>query len=676
MDNPNISANNLLNILRTPGRYIPDGDQNPLANRKENIIFKTGIVMAVDERKQEIFIQIENDGGYALNIPITQPFSGTNSYIAGMPDEGSIVVLGYLESQNKYFPLSYIPNYYAALDGKAVQLWDDKSIKNAGINDYFYRFRQLSKGEVAIASSKGPELYLNDSVNLTSGLGDDFLIKRHAFISTSFNNYEFTTGVWKNSGVIYRNLVKNIDDNIIFKEPSSIGKDSYSLKANRLSGKAAEFYTEYLIEVSDRALKFSPKNDVNSDSGRIEKRSPIAIFSLGNFVGNNSEKTGTYAKNLGISLFVDRNDFDGNFRLYPIAEEDIDVKSMAISFYSPDRRDYEKGAFFGINKEGKFYQYIPGTGVSSEVLSRGSKKEVWDVDEYGNSMDITLKGGLRLKVGKHNKKDPLLADKSLDLSLDGNVSFLYGKNLDSTLYDIYDDKKIITDVYSYNLIHKVEDKERYEVLGTREKRVGGKEIIVVEGIKEETIGADYNLLVTSGMKHNVTDTYTINVSKEKSENLGSSKITITGGKKEVIMNTISSPATDASIIETIMIRGNREFSTNFGNIKEKILKIGSRIFSTEIGNVSFDIKKSGSITLKTKSNSITIKTKAGSMSLESSAQLTAKTKAQAKIEGSLIDLKGKGGMGGIITSKTHKDYITGAFLVGSKTVRASGNIGG
>jgi hypothetical protein len=54
MSNSNITANHLINILRTPGRSIPDGEKNPLANRKESFIFRTGIVTAIDERKQEL----------------------------------------------------------------------------------------------------------------------------------------------------------------------------------------------------------------------------------------------------------------------------------------------------------------------------------------------------------------------------------------------------------------------------------------------------------------------------------------------------------------------------------------------------------------------------------------------------------------------------------------------
>lgn len=102
-----------------------------------------------------------------------------------------------------------------------------------------------------------------------------------------------------------------------------------------------------------------------------------------------------------------------------------------------------------------------------------------------------------------------------------------------------------------------------------------------------------------------------------------------------------------------------------------------RVESPLAGETSLTLDKDGAVVIKAGDNRITIK-KSDLIEIQAAADLKIEVKgnvelkcADCKVDASgNIDL-GTGG-GGVITTKSHKCYFTGAPLVGSQTVKAKG----
>ena len=80
------------------------------------------------------------------------------------------------------------------------------------------------------------------------------------------------------------------------------------------------------------------------------------------------------------------------------------------------------------------------------------------------------------------------------------------------------------------------------------------------------------------------------------------------------------------------------------------------------------------MSLSTKLGQISFKTDSGKATIKATQNININTTkaANVNISGGSINLKGRmGNSGGVITSKTHYDYITGAPLKGSTTVKAT-----
>lgn len=103
------------------------------------------------------------------------------------------------------------------------------------------------------------------------------------------------------------------------------------------------------------------------------------------------------------------------------------------------------------------------------------------------------------------------------------------------------------------------------------------------------------------------------------------------------------------------------------------------------GETSFSLRKDGAVIVETGKTRVSVR-KDGNVEIEGEADLSVKLKGNATIEadGNLevtcadATIKASGNImlgdsgGGVITTESHKCYITGAPLVGSKTVTAKG----
>ena len=666
--------NPLVSMFKMLERNIPPGSKPPLAQRKrEDTTFLVGSVRNVDPDRWAMDVDLFDGQGPRNNISIAQPFAGTSSYMAGMPDKGATVILG--QQKNFLYPIAYLPNYSAATESKTLKLWPD-DILTEDKNVFSYRIKRLKPGELAIGSSGGSEILLNNLLGLVSG-GSSLTIegKTDSIVSTSLTHSLFGAGVWHNEGIIKRNSLtrSNVKDgHYAHDKKLDNQKVIYNLRPGS-NDSHDPYFTEYLLEVEDTALGDIPINDVNAEKNRTY-RNPIAVFSLGNYVGNNSDKPGTYAKVLGIKLFKDVNDDYGDITFTALTGKDYLTKALAVTLFKPERRNSERGAFFGIDKEGHFYQYIPaatggglGQGRSMSIVARGNKKEVWGMDaREGNSWDINLKGGIKWVIGNHNDRDGnTYKGRSIDMRMTGSVYVQAGVDFSKELKDIDNDRKTV-DPYTYKKIERIDGRERIEVNGTRESIIGGGDKLQIGGLKREVVGGAYTLLVGANMGIN-SDSFSESVTKEKQESFGSRKTVILKGSSELIVKSIK-----GDITEEIALFGDKRTKINVGSILESVF-VGSREFKTTSGGYRVNVG-AGDISMNTKAGNVAIGSTIGKVSINGSIGIGIKTSmiSTVSVEGGSINLRGRTfATTGVITSLTHRDYVTGAPLVGSRTVKAT-----
>jgi hypothetical protein len=672
-------------IAPLPGRIYRKGERpSPGIRKKGAVKVCVGNVSSVDTDRMlmKVILTGDRDGDILENIPITQSYAGNASYVAAAPELNSTVVL--IEGPDYTYPVTYIPKYRLGIRQEHAELWDKDKITTNDRNEFFFRFRKLNKGEVSFSSSSGCEIFLGRNVCIGTNNGENIKVRHsdNSIIQTSINNYVFAGGVWSNSGIIQRNSMEELDRTEgSYAEADELpsGRINYNLRPMD-NAAASDYYTEYRIEVEDKAKDDMPGNDVNRIGGEVF-RNPAAIFSMGHYVGNNVRSEDTYGRILKPSLFNDYNDTNGDFFFDVLTGQEPSTLGMAFTLYAPDRRNPESGALFGADKEGHFYHFLPsGTGGgicpgrSMSILAKGSKKEIWGADsKYSNAWDMTLEGGLKWVVDAHGESpDNPYSNLSMDVTTSRGVYFKYG--VDQGLGDLAsfeDDATAIQGINKYKKIEIIGGFERKQVEMSRETIIEGSDFRDITGKQELAIGGSSNTSVGETYNLSVGNSFNEKVSKEKQEGYGSRETTITDGSS--VLNMIpTSPTTRGDIEENILGRGSKSTNIVKGDIAESILTSGSRSFFTVAGDFSVGTLK-GDLSLETVAGKVILKTVAGK--LEAKATLGMKLEASAgtaDLKGMLVKIKGTGGaMGGVITNKSHKDYVTGAPLIGSLSVKAS-----
>jgi hypothetical protein len=663
---------------RLPGRQIAPGERPTLsARQRDDLTFLVGSVISVDEEKLVVAVELFDNLGVLQNVSIAQPFAGTSSFIMGMPEEGSLVVIGF-EGNNKSYIVSYLPNYSNGLENRNVKKWPD-SVFTQDQNEFFYRVKKLLRGQIALGSSSGIELFLGDYFQLDDRIGNRLVLRSDegAIINTACNNSFFSSGVWLNTGLIKRNSIdfSDIEDiPHVYRENYLNGRYGYVLRPGGSDSAVDPYYTEYLLEVEDKSYKDQPENDMNGDSNRTVRK-PIAIFGMGNLVGNNPASN-SYGRILRPVLFNDADDDIGDFSLDPVPSGDIDTYGTAIALFKPERSNSETGTFFGFDKEGHVYQYIPastggglGKGRSMSILARGSKKEVWGMDSrYGSSWELRNLGGIVWNIGAHNERtgNPY-SNRSIDVRTSSSVFYMYGSQVKPEVKDFDKSSEDVSNPRDYFKVEKVGGKERHETDSNRETIVRGLDKIRIEGARVEQIVGANTTSIGSNMNIIVGDAFTEKVSKEKQETFGNRTTTITSGSSKLIVQSIQ-----GNITEEITKVGSKTVKVKVGNISDQVIT-GNRTIRVRAGNIEAQTN-AGNLSLKTRSGNISLQTRLGSAEMKCTLNMTLRTNpvSNVDVQGGSINLKGKTRiLGGVITTKTHKDYITGAPLVGSKSVNAT-----
>jgi len=206
-----------------PSGKVPGNDFVDTADRMG---LKVGLITRVDEINMKADIKVITGGGERFEIELTQGMNGPRSFWGGVPEENSIVLLGYRRIHKQLSEaviLGYLP--VGNKSGIRFDPWspvapgevdpEDQADVDAvfGVTRRYKRL-MLKKGDVGGMSAAGSELILSKDVTFSNRAGDCLELRddERSFIVQSLHKFESQSGLKRISGPIRRSSFFLPDD--------------------------------------------------------------------------------------------------------------------------------------------------------------------------------------------------------------------------------------------------------------------------------------------------------------------------------------------------------------------------------------------------------------------------------------------------------------------------------
>ena len=654
----------------------------------EGLYLRTARIVRVDYETMKVDIVYMDSNGAEPGLNLTSAYGGFRSFLGAMPVIGDWVLVGYSQSGGFKTPfiVSFLPRgYIQGLRNDLINVptYDEEK----GIHrPYRFKMHKLYEGEIYGASQYGSELLLDKNVSLSnSRLVELFLNASDQSMSlNAVTNYLNSSGVRVTSGLAYRNRLVNdpnffMNDGKTSKFPTIVGIDGVPRYAPVMSNTiTAEFpygketiddhvdaFIEHRIDVSESDSPIVPVTEQNSgfDTDSIYKEKPggksskpIVSQVMGTLVGNDpvgdKDKYGIILKP---RIFNSINDIKGNLSEEPcIVDSGINETTSLAAAYS--LKFPKSGTAFYVNKEGKYFSNI-AKSTSNDPLGAGE------------SAEMNLKGHAKISLGKNNSQS-----RSLTLNTSGGVFTNWGfDNVKSRSWDATFRKGVSWNITGYDsdgisLLTKVQGDVRTIIEGSRFTEVKGDDIRLVHGVLEDRV-------LGKKVDNFVNDKATNYGGKFNETTIGHHNQTMNSGKSTTIYGPdITSGSTEAERTEVITgdsvhvnYLGSHKTSVLVGNHETNIIA-GSKETDISVGNYSVSVG-AGNIDIKTTAGSISVKTSTGDVTIQGTLGVTIKSAVAVKVEAPQVSL-GSAPQGGVVNSGPmgHRCYITGALLMGSKTV--------
>lgn len=211
-----------MNMKRAPGMPTPPTMGSSLSSKMTDTGdpwgLKVGVITRVDELHMKADLKILTGGGDQYEVDLTQSMAGPRSFWGGVPEEGSLVLVGYRRKHKQVYQaviLGYLPQAQrAALTFDPISPVDPTEVDPADVDDVSrlfgdtirYRRLKLRPGDVGGLSKDGAEFSLTKDVKLYNRAGDYIEIRDsdRTFISQSVHRVESTSGVYRISGPVRR----------------------------------------------------------------------------------------------------------------------------------------------------------------------------------------------------------------------------------------------------------------------------------------------------------------------------------------------------------------------------------------------------------------------------------------------------------------------------------------
>lgn len=626
--------------------------------------------------------------GSEFKVPIAQGFVGNRSFMGGMPEEGDICIVGSNQSGSLSIPLiiAFFPANYST--GLRNDILDVPSYLKDSLSEYRPKMKKIYEGEVFGSSTYGSEIHLDKNVSISNSMLSEIFLKSsdQSIHFNAVSTYINSSGVRNLSGLIKRNAL--IDDpdyrfpNAEFPvyydsegNPNYVPNLTSTITALNPYGRETvdddnPAFIEHRTEVQEYSDPILPVTESNSgidiDSFYKNKpdgttSQPLVVQVLGTLTGNDpvGDKD-RYGVILKPKIFSDPVSFKGQVQEQPCVADSGMNEAITLAAAYTLKFPNTSTAFY-VNKQGKYFANI---GASSSIDPMGS----------GESSEICLQGHSKIYMGKN-----VTSNRSMSLNTAGGIYTNWGfdsektRSWDATFRKAVSWNILGADKDGNSLIIRVTGDSRESVIGSKFSEITSDEFKIIQGKSEERV-------LGKKVSQCVGDVNTTIGGKYVEMSIGHYNQTLSSG----ISRTIVAPdSTSGSIAaESTKIRlGDSELNISLGSRKEKItlgnhnvdIGVGNKTATIAAGNYSVRCN-AGSIDITTRAGNVSLKTTAGTMVVEGSISVTIKSAIKVTLDAPLVDVGKSGQMGGIVTggpSGNHRDYITGAPLIGSLTTKAN-----
>lgn len=657
------------------GAYVSQGEvPSQFQYRSQQMgKMRQGTVRRVNSDTGQMDVELTVGNKAEPDITITFPYVGPAGMLGVCPEIGSLVLL--MDTLWGLVPVAYkIPspqfcNEYAMLSTLPPELSDPVMDMTRQMPA---AFRAMRPGEARMASGMGADVFLHEDVELRDQTGNSFILRAgdNSAITTSQQNFMFTSGVARAAGPIMRNsLILQQDGDPI---PGYSATEVFVADGKRVvyvggdPSYGGRLYNEYRIDVEDSGPKVHPLNDVNS-THNVTNRRPTVVHMMGNYVGNDQsvESADLYGKFLAPS-FVTGKRGEGNLGFKALlpngASDDIGRLGVAWGYHVLDR------GFFGVDKMGAQHTYLGAMGgitpgVSQIMVAQGGRREEWGTIRDGNlSWDMYCKGGIKWSVGKASEDiNNDILPRSLEAVYHGGTYTEHGHTSTydpRVLKDLDDNDIVYANKLKYRRVERVFGSSRDEVSASSEELVGVNKTlsvgsqydIEVQGASSESIMGDKAISTQSGLSLNAKEIKVVT-------NKRSEKIALGSDEKVIVLgNEITAIAAGNQILS--IVAGNSSTLIGTGNIARTVTA----------GNIA-DTIATGNYSLGVGAGNVSMQAGGAFVIGGTSINMTGKT--SVSIVAPKVSVGLFPSLSGAITVFSHLDYVTGAPLRGSRTVSLS-----
>jgi len=672
-----------------------------------------GTIVRVDNERNVVDIQFASNPLVTRNVPITNAFFTGRAFLGGMPEEGSVVICGYIKLTNKigtplilgYLDKQYFNSIqYAYTAGKTSKdILELTSIHDKiGWGVRRLKKRKLYPGDVDLESTQGSELYLDDGIVLSDSKMNEILFSspERTIYTNSINNFLYT-----NAGRILNGLVVRQNSPHIQPILLDNGQNYYLVSdgSNPENGKVfTEMRTE-LREIGNSVLDVIRSFENENYSSISADGKLLVVQVLGTNVGNDRNKIEQFGQVLRPQIFTAH---DINYLVQDVICKPSEYYNLASAY----QLKFASGAKFDIDKEGHAFIYLPassvahplGGGRSLEFASDGSIKMVVGKNQTGEkSIDLTTKGRAMIHLG---------FDSKTLTSLDWVMDRAMYKTIKAPDLNGFAEK---ADYYGH-VTEKVRGDKTLDVEGTYHLIVRGKIQEEIHGAKVENYindkmtnyGGDYQEIVIKQKQSKYGEGHVIDIATKGQEltiiegdlketlTLGSKKTTLIAGD---ITETLTLGSRKTSLIagdlKESLLKGNREATivlgdhkvdVTTGNIKQSVklgdseedILTGNKKISIKVGDFEVNIT-TGNVTIKTTTGKVDVTAATQKATITGMAGVEIKSATKVTVKAPIVELGSTPMLNGVVTGlpgngpPSHYDYIVGAPLKGSATVKAT-----
>jgi len=673
---------------------------------------QVGRIARVDNERNVVDIQFSSNPVYSYNVPITHPFFTGRAFMGGMPEEGSLVICGYIKLTNKIgapIILAYLDNeYFKSLSYIYANGKTGDDIKElASIHDKLgwgikrLKKRKLYPGDVGLESTQGSELVLDDGFLLLDSKLNGIKMSSYDKImyTNSISNYLYTNASRTLNGLIVRPGAPTVRPIILENgEKLYVVTDGPSVDEN------GQAFTEVRTEVKEVAnavldvIENYDFEDFASNTG-IGRLLVTQIF--GTLVGNDKSDIDKYGKVLRPQVFSAN---DGSLLVSDIACKPTELFNLASAY----QLKFASGAKFDVDKEGHTFIYLPSSSAAHPLGG-------------GRSVEFACNGSMKFLIGKTS-----VGERSIELDTSGKVKLHFGcdSNSLSSLEWVLDRAMYTTvkaadkdgfarkDDYYGHVYEKIRGNKTVDIDGTYKITVRGKIQEEILGVKVENYvndkmtnyGGDYQEIVVKQRQSKYGEGQVTDIATKGSQLRilqGDLKETLTLGNKDVKLvagdskETLLLGSKSTSLIagddkesllkgnkETSIVLGDHKVNVTTGNITESIslgdskedITSGNKKITIKVGNFEVNIT-SGNVTVKTATGKVDITAATQKATITGLAGVDIKSATKITINAPMVNIGGTPAMGGVVTGlpgvPSHLDYIVGIPLKGSTTVKAT-----